>query len=152
MKARTMARIGILTCSNTTQDIGCSVFGCLEGMYKKTDSFARYGEGEDVVLAGMINCAGCPTAVGYEKLLNRVRTLADLGVDAIHFSSCVVIICPFAKKYAKLIGEHWPEIDVVMGTHDAPVEPEQMIAVLKERITAPSENMVDIGARLVELG
>lgn len=114
-----MTRIGILNCSNMTQDIGCSAFGCLHGFNTRTDSFASYQDG-GAELVGLINCAGCPTTLGPEKLLNRLRTLTEIGVEAIHFSTCMVGLCPFKGQYQKLIAEHFPQVRVVLGTHAVP--------------------------------
>lgn len=37
-----MARIGILTCSNATQDLGCSSASCLADFRKRKGAFADY--------------------------------------------------------------------------------------------------------------
>ncbi len=114
-----MTRIGILNCSNMTQDVGCSAFGCLHSMNTRTGTFAAYQD-DGAELVGLINCAGCPTKLGPEKLLNRIRTLTEIGVEAIHFSTCVAGLCPFRVQYEKLIAEHFPQVRVVLGTHAVP--------------------------------
>lgn len=114
-----MTRVGILNCSNMTQDIGCSAFGCLRSVNTRTGSFESYKD-DGVELVGLVNCAGCPTMLGPEKLLNRIRTLTEIGVDAIHFSACVVGLCPFKGQYQRLIAEHFPQVRVVLGTHPVP--------------------------------
>jgi hypothetical protein len=43
--------------------------------------------------------------------------LAAFKVDALHFSYCMTALCPFIEKYAKIIGEKYPDLQVVMGTH-----------------------------------
>ncbi len=76
-----MKRIAILNCSNTMQELGCAACMCLENIHKTAGQFARYKADGGAQLVGIINCAGCPTAVAPEKLLNRVRPLAAIGVD-----------------------------------------------------------------------
>lgn len=41
-----MARIGILTCSNATQDLGCSSVSCLADFRKRKGTFDEYPEDE----------------------------------------------------------------------------------------------------------
>ena len=56
-----MARIGILTCTNATQDLGCSSVSCLRDMRKRKGAFEKYKDDEKLDLVGIINCSGCPT-------------------------------------------------------------------------------------------
>lgn len=53
-----MARIGILTCSNATQDLGCSSVSCLADLRKRRGAFAEYPGDEPLDLFGIINCPG----------------------------------------------------------------------------------------------
>lgn len=144
-----MKRIAILTCSNVTQDLACASFQCLRSLYQKKDRFAHPGQ-ENIELAGVINCAGCPTAIAPEKLFNRVRSLAVLHVDAIHLSTCLVHLCPFKKKYMNLLALKYPEIKVVEGTHGAPEGmPEDQFAsslkaMMRGLLTQPQKTMGDI--------
>ena len=64
-----------------------------------------------------------PHGLGPEKLLNRIRTLTEVGVDVIHFATCMVGLCPFKTQYQKLIAEHFPQVRVVLGTHPIPDGP-----------------------------
>jgi len=66
-----MARIGILTCSNATQELGCSSISCLADLRKRKGAFANYPADERLDLVGIINCPGCPTLAGPSKLLKR---------------------------------------------------------------------------------
>ena len=146
-----MAKVGILTCSNSTQNVGCSSFKCIEDIYENRGEFERYKENGGAVLAGIINCAGCPTAVAPEKILDRVRSLAFLGVDAIHMSSCMMSLCPFKNKYAKLLKEHFPEIEIVQGTHVEPPEVIQMFTDgVKGMLTQPRMTMADMAQKAME--
>jgi hypothetical protein len=45
-----MAKIGILTCSNATQDLGCSSVSCLANLRKRKGAFADYHEEETLTL------------------------------------------------------------------------------------------------------
>ncbi|MDI6913142.1 MAG: CGGC domain-containing protein [Desulfitobacteriaceae bacterium] len=56
-----MARIGILTCSNATRDLGCLSVSCLHDLRKRKGAFARYPSEEKLDLVGIINCSGCPS-------------------------------------------------------------------------------------------
>ena len=93
-----MARIGIVTCSNCTQDANCASVVCLGDMRKKTGLFARYSDENNLDLIGIISCAGCPTIAAPEKILKRVKALAAYRLDALHFSYCMTALCPFIKK------------------------------------------------------
>ena len=84
-----MARIGILTCSNATQDLGCSSVSCLADLRKRRGQFREYPADEPLDLVGIINCPGCPTLTGPDKLLQRIRALTEFRAGAIHFTNCV---------------------------------------------------------------
>ena len=112
-----MARIGILTCSNCTQDTNCASVVCLGDMRKRRGFFEQYSKDEPLDLIGIINCAGCPTLAAPEKILKRVRALAEFRLDALHLSFCLVTLCPFLKLYMTLIKREFPDINIVMGTH-----------------------------------
>ena len=112
-----MARIGIITCSNLTQEWGCVSSMCLAEIKERKGFFKEYPSNEDLYLIGIISCSGCPTAGAPQKILRRVRPLAELQVDAIHLSTCITAVCPFKEKYKQVINEAYPEIKVVMGTH-----------------------------------
>lgn len=62
-----MARIGIINCSNMVQELDCAAVVCLGDLRKKRGLFASY-QGEEIVLVGMLSCAGCPTSAGAEKI------------------------------------------------------------------------------------
>jgi predicted metal-binding protein len=126
-----MTNIGILTCSNSTQDVGCSSFGCLNAAYDREGTFAQYPEG--VRIKGIINCAGCPGLRGHDKILKRVRALVASGVEAIHLGACMVMGCPFVAKYEKAINQAYPDLKVVRGTHAAP--PAELADLLMQKLT-----------------
>jgi len=112
-----MARIGILTCSNCTQESNCASVVCLGDMRKRKGFFECYAEDEPLELIGIINCAGCPTLAAPEKILRRVRAVAEFKIDALHLSFCMTALCPFIKKYSDIIKEEYPNIELIMGTH-----------------------------------
>ena len=112
-----MARIAILTCSNCTQDSNCASVVCLGDMRKRRGFFESYPQDEPLDLIGIINCAGCPTLAAPEKILKRVRAVAEFRLDALHLSFCMVTLCPFIKTYTALIKREFPGINIVMGTH-----------------------------------
>ena len=139
-----MSRIGILTCSNATQDLGCSSVSCLRDLRKRKGAFSKYVNDEVLDLVGIVNCSGCPTIIGPEKLLNRIRALTDFRIDAIHFTYCMDALCPFKMKYKSLIEKHFPNVEVILGTHEAHINHEQFRNEVKEVLCYPRETMVDI--------
>jgi predicted metal-binding protein len=139
-----MAKIGILTCSNATQDLGCSSVSCLANLRKRKGAFADYPEDEPLTLIGIINCPGCPTLTGEDKLLERIRALTEFGVDTIHFTFCIKALCPFKEKYKKALEGSFPDIKVVIGTHEERVTPREYRDRVKNLFCQPRKTMVDI--------
>ena len=136
-----MARIGILTCSNCTQELNCASAVCLGDMRKKKGFFDRYQD-QEVTLMGMISCAGCPTSAAPEKILRRVRALIDFKIDALHLSYCITELCPFMKKYIEVIKKEYPEIEIIEGTHK-PLEKSVFGNAAKELICSRRRDMND---------
>jgi predicted metal-binding protein len=126
-----MARIGIITCSNCTQESNCASVVCLGDMRKRKGFFEMYPKDEPLDLVGIINCAGCPTIAAPEKILKRVRAVAEFNIEALHLSFCMTALCPFIHKYVDLIKEAFPGINLVMGTHK-PVDKREFGRGVKE--------------------
>jgi len=139
-----MAKIGILTCTNATQDLGCSSVSCLKSLRNREGAFADYPEDEELTLTGIINCPGCPTLTGPDKLIERIRALTDFGVDAIHFTYCIRALCPFKEKFRKALEEKFPDIRIVIGTHDVKITDKQYRDKIKKLFNQPKKTMVDI--------
>jgi predicted metal-binding protein len=139
-----LARIGIMTCSNATQDLGCSSVSCLSDFRKRKGMFSGYPQEEKLTLIGIINCPGCPTLSGPEKLLNRISALTDFGVDSIHFSFCMKALCPFKERYKTALEETFPAIDIKLGTHEEHMTPEEFRDRVKRLFCRPRQTMVDI--------
>jgi len=137
-----MARIGIITCSNLTQELGCVSSGCLADMRERKGLFKDYSPNENLDLVGIINCSGCPTVGASQKILRRVRSIAELQVDAIHFSFCMTAVCPFKQKYVQVINEAYPQIKVIMGTHYG--DPEVFQDYVKDLFSANQMTMSDL--------
>lgn len=141
-----MARIGILTCSNCTQDTNCASVVCLGDLRKRKGYFERYKDEKHLDLIGIINCCGCPTLAAPEKILKRVASLVRYRIDALHFSFCLTALCPFAKKYQRVIQEHYPELEIVPGTH-RPKDRNLFRREMKELLCpsiAPVQDMNDV--------
>jgi len=136
-----MARIGILTCSNCTQELNCASAVCLGDMRKKKGFFERYQD-QEVTLMGIISCAGCPTVAGPEKILKRVRALMEFKIDALHLSYCITALCPFMKKYIEVIKKEYPEIEIVEGTHK-PIEKAVFGSAVKDLLCSRRRDMTD---------
>jgi len=138
-----MARIGIITCSNCTQETNCASVVCLADMRKRRAFFEPYPKDEPLDLIGIINCAGCPTIAAPEKILKRVRAVAEFRIDALHLSFCMVALCPFVKLYTDLIKQEFPGINIVMGTHQ-PADRRHFVRGVKELLCqtlAPPQTM-----------
>ena len=126
-----MARIGIITCSNCTQESNCASVVCLADLRKRRGFFEQYPKDEPLELIGIISCAGCPTIAAPEKILKRVRAVAAYRLEALHLSFCMVTLCPFIKPYTTLIKREFPDINIVMGTHQ-PAERGRFVRGVKE--------------------
>jgi len=137
-----MPRIGILTCSNCTQELNCASAVCLADMRKKRGFFEKYQE-QEVVLVGIISCAGCPTIGAPEKILKRVKSLASLKADVIHLSYCMTAVCPFINKYIKVIKEAYPKMEIVEGTHK-PRDKSIFQAEVRELLCIENRDMTDL--------
>lgn len=139
-----MARIGILTCSNATQDLGCSSASCLADLRKRQGAFADYPADEELILVGIINCPGCPTLTGPDKLLKRIRGLTEFRVDSIHFTYCIKSLCPFKDQFRKALHEAFPDVKLVIGTHREHLSPEEYRGRVKRLFCQSSQSMVDV--------
>ncbi|MBS4029912.1 MAG: CGGC domain-containing protein [Clostridiales bacterium] len=139
-----MSRVGILTCSNATGELGCSSVSCLRDLRKREGEFARYSADEPLDLVGIISCPGCPTMVGPEKLLQRIRGLTEFRIDAIHLSYCLMALCPFKQKYLTALREHFPKIQIIEGTHGPHITHEQFREEVRSLFCQPRHTMVDV--------
>ena len=134
-------RIGIITCGNVTSDLSCCAIACLSAFNKKTGPFAEYKD--DIVLAGIISCAGCPTLAYPEKILDKAAAMTRFGVKHIHFSNCMEELCPFINKYKQAIARAWPEVTMVAGTHPKHISARELRAKVKTAFEQ-KRNMSDI--------
>ncbi len=112
-----MARIGIITCSNCAQETNCSSVVCFADMQKRRGYFERYPKQDRLDFVGLVQCSGCPTIVAPAKILKRIHSLVAYKIDALHFSYCMTVLCPFLKKYEKEIKNAYPDLNIVHGTH-----------------------------------
>ncbi|MCL2194742.1 MAG: CGGC domain-containing protein [Oscillospiraceae bacterium] len=112
----TNEKIGIITCAHATGEMDCCAAPCLRDLHEHRGGFAEH-HAHKPVLAGMISCAGCPTLAFPEKILRKVKALAEFDITTIHFSYCMVALCPFLNKHMEMIAREYPEIRLVKGTH-----------------------------------
>jgi predicted metal-binding protein len=127
-----MTRIGIITCANCTQDASCASVVCLADLRKRRGFFEHYPQDEPLDLVGLISCVGCPTLAAPEKILRRVKAIADFKVHALHLSYCMTAVCPFVHQYKKVIKEHFPGLELVLGTHQPNRSKEEFRRGVKE--------------------
>ena len=139
-----MAKIGILTCSNATQDLGCSSVSCLADFRKRKGTFASYPSDEKLTLVGIINCPGCPTITGFDKLLMRIKSLTVFRVDAIHFSNCIKALCPFVSQYRKALQDNFPSVEIVVGTHEEHISTLFFREKVKKLFCQQRKTMIDV--------
>ena len=141
-----MARIGIITCANCTQEANCAAVVCLGELRKRRGFFEGYPKDEPLELIGLISCAGCPTLAAPEKILRRIKAVADFRLDALHISFCMTAVCPFLHKYVEVINEHFPDLELVFGTHK-PLPPAEFRRGIKELLCQtlnPPQTMADM--------
>ncbi|MFH1487912.1 MAG: CGGC domain-containing protein [Pseudomonadota bacterium] len=112
-----MAKIGILGCESTTGEMNCVMIGCLGNLRGRQGSFQDYPEDESLDLVGIIHCGGCPTAVGSDRIWQKVQALVDYGIDALHLTSCLTHFCPFKDAFLETILREYPDLKVIEGTH-----------------------------------
>ena len=117
MKDDGKIKIGMLTCSNTTRVLDCPAGACLKDMYDRKGTFAKYLN-NDIELVGISSCNGCPTIGGAKTILPKIETLIKYGANHIHLSYCMITLCPFVKKYIKVIKENSPKLNLIEGTHE----------------------------------
>jgi predicted metal-binding protein len=139
-----MARIGILTCSNATQDLGCSSASCLADFRKRKGTFAEYPADERLDLVGIINCPGCPTLTGADKLMQRIKGLTEFRIEAIHFTYCMKALCPFKERYKSELEDAFPHVKIIIGTHEEHIAPEEFRSRVKCLFNQPRTIMADL--------
>jgi len=112
-------------------------------MRKRRGFFERYRNEEKLELIGIINCANCPTLAAPEKILKRVKALAEYRLDALHLSYCMTALCPFLKKYQAVIAEAYPNLEIVLGTH-IPKDKEQFRQDVRELLCPTVSEVQDM--------
>jgi len=139
-----MARIGILTCRNATQGLGCPGVACMADFRKRRGAFAAYPADQPLDLIGVVTCPGCPTLVGADRIVPRVRGLAAFRADAIHFSNCIKALCPFREKYRQILEAAFPEVQFVLGTHAEHISDDEFRNLVQGLFAQPGSAMVDL--------
>ena len=82
-----MPKVGILGCEATTRDMDCVMIGCFGNMRGRNGMFERYSEDDPPELVGIISCGGCPTAIGADRVWQKVKALKEYGIEALHLTS-----------------------------------------------------------------
>ena len=112
-----MPKVGILGCEATTRDMDCVMIGCFGNMRGRNGMFERYSEDDPPELVGIISCGGCPTAIGADRIWQKVKALKEYGIEALHLTSCLVQVCPFTEEFITAIRSEYPDLQIVEGTH-----------------------------------
>ena len=134
-------KIGLITCSNVTNDLDCCAAACLQDIYNRRGRFKDYPKDSSLRLEGIVSCSGCPTLAYPEKIMRKVDTLTQSGVTSIHFTYCMVALCPFLNKYMEIIGSIYPDIKLVKGTHESDYSKDACAKFRKEVKTALDKNL-----------
>ena len=141
-----MPKVGILGCEATTRDMDCVMIGCFGNMRGRNGMFERYSEDDPPELVGIISCGGCPTALGADRVWQKVKALKEYGIEALHLTSCLVQVCPFTQEFIKAIRTEYPDLQIVEGTHPF-LDVNAFKAGIKELTTqraVPPQKMNDI--------
>lgn len=111
-------KLGIITCSNATQEMDCCSVSCLRDFNLRLGGFKNYPAEQPLRLVGIISCAGCPTRVYPEKILRKVDSLVRFGVTSLHFANCLSAFCPFVNVYHQVINKEYTDLELVGCTHE----------------------------------
>ena len=112
-----MPKVGILGCDATTREMDCVMIGCFGNLRGRQGMFEQYPEDDPPELVGIISCGGCPTALGADRVWQKVKALKEYGIEALHLTSCLVQVCPFTAEFIKAIRTEYPDLQIVEGTH-----------------------------------
>lgn len=108
-----LVKISIFCCSKVTQKLGCSSTQCLCALKNRIGAYSRHTRNAEVELVGLVNCPGCPSEIGPERLAKQIKNLAEYQVNEIYFSSCINTFCVFRYDYQALIERDYPEVEVI---------------------------------------
>jgi predicted metal-binding protein len=112
-----MPKVGILGCDATTREMDCVMIGCFGNLRGRQGLFEQYSEDDPPELVGIISCGGCPTALGADRIWQKVKALKEYGIEALHLTSCLTQVCPFTEEFIKAIRTEYPDLQIVEGTH-----------------------------------
>jgi predicted metal-binding protein len=129
------------------------MIGCLGNLRGRQGKFEEHPEDESLDLVGVIQCGGCPTAVGSDRIWQKVQALVDYGIDALHLTSCMLQLCPFKDAFVETIRKEYPEIKIIEGTH--PFHDEEAFRtgvkeLLSQRVVSP-QRMNDLVFKRIKL-
>jgi len=111
-----LKRVGILICANASLKLNCRSASCKSDFKNRDGMFKSYPTDRNVDLISIASCPGCPTDVAPGSLFKEVEALAKT-VQIIHFSSCIVALCPFKEKTMEPLKNKFPAIVFIAGTH-----------------------------------
>ena len=106
-------QIGIITCAKATVDMDCCASPCLRDLRENGGVFGK-NYTNPPILVGILSCAGCASK---NNFINKIRSIAEFGVDAIHFSFCMLAMCPFLDEHISAVTREFPNLKIVKGTH-----------------------------------
>ncbi len=148
-----MSKVGILGCDATTREMDCVMIGCFGNLRSRQGEFERYPQDDPPELVGLIHCGGCPTAVGAEKVLQKVKALVEYGIEHLHLTSCLIQVCPFKDEFVGLIRKEYPQLEVVEGTHPFQDEAafKRGVRELSAQRAAPPQKMNDLVFKRIKI-
>ncbi len=94
-----------------------------------------------------------PDGCGVGSHLAKGKALVDYGIDALHFTSCLVQLCPFKEAFLETIKRDYPDLTVVEGTHpfhDSNAFKKGTKELLSQRMVTP-QSMNDLVFKKIKL-
>ena len=61
-----------------------------------------------------------------------------------HFTYCIKALCPFKEKYKNALEKAFPDITIVIGTHEEHVTPEEFRNRVNKLFCQTKKTMVDV--------
>lgn len=110
-----MKKIGIINCAKKNRQ--CVGLYCFNSFNKRIDAFERYAD-NGCEIVGFIDCGECCTS-STEQIKERAQSLAKVGAETIHVSTCIKATCPNYNEFLETLSR---DFDIVEYTHALPAK------------------------------